>query len=332
VPSPYRPLLLALAALVAVRAGAQAPPSAAGPRSTLHARAFESPALGTTKHALVYLPPSYGAAPARRYPVLYYLHGMEGSEGDWARRGRLARAMDSLAAAGMPEAIVVMPDGDDGWYTTWNSLASLSGCEARVPPDEPRERYCVPWARYDDYVARDVVAWVDSTFRTRADRAHRGIAGLSMGGYGAVLLAAQYPDVFGAAASHSGALAPALRGGGGAPSAAAIEAAWGPRYWRYLRPVFGRDTVGWWARDPARLLRALRRTRPALAPALHVDVGTDDPFLSQNRAFRDSLAAMGIEHRYAEWPGGHGWPYWRAHLAESLAWLLRRVSEPGGGS
>jgi S-formylglutathione hydrolase FrmB len=140
---------------------------------------------------------------------------MEGSEGDWARRGRLARAMDSLAAAGMPEAIVVMPDGDDGWYTTWNSLASLSGCEARVPPDEPRERYCVPWARYDDYVARDVVAWVDSTFRTRADRAHRGIAGLSMGGYGAVLLAAQYPDVFGAAASHSGALAPALRGGGG---------------------------------------------------------------------------------------------------------------------
>src|SRR6185503_1468477 len=68
--------------------------------------------------------------------------------------------------------------------------------------------YCVEHERYDDYIAKDVVRFIDTYYRTRADRAHRGIGGLSMGGYGALSLALHYPDVFSAAASHSGVVSP----------------------------------------------------------------------------------------------------------------------------
>ena len=65
---------------------------------------------------------------------------------------------------------------------------------------------------------------------------------------------------------------------------------------------------------------------PALTPALYIDVGTEDEQLGQNRAFRDSLAAMRVRYRYQEWPGRHDWDYWRAHVDESLVWLLGEVA------
>jgi S-formylglutathione hydrolase FrmB len=189
----------------------------------------------------------------------------------------------------------------------------------------------VPWARYDEYLARDLVARVDSAYRTRADRGHRGVAGLSMGGYGAVTLALRYPDVFAAAASHSGVLAPLFTG----PRPYVAPARWAPNvdslrvayrgYWTSLPLAMGRDTAGWWARDPARLAARVRRERPALLPALFADVGVDDTLLSQNRAFRDALAGLGVPLAYAEWPGAHTWTYWRAHVGESLAWLAARI-------
>src|SRR5580765_444325 len=125
------------------------------------------------------------------------------ARGETKPTGRGPATFDSLVAAGMPEMIVVMPDGDDGWYTTWNWLGDWAACKRKPPrPDEAADRYCVPWPHYDDYIARDLVSYIDSHYRTRADRAHRGIAGLSMGGYGAIALALGYPDVFAAAASH----------------------------------------------------------------------------------------------------------------------------------
>jgi S-formylglutathione hydrolase FrmB len=189
----------------------------------------------------------------------------------------------------------------------------------------------VPWPHYDDYVARDLVARVDSAYRTVPDRAHRGIAGLSMGGYGAVSLALRYPDVWSAAVSHSGVLAPLLA----SPKPYAAPPRWAAapdslraRYggiWATLPRAFGRDTMGWWARDPGRLAARLQRDRPALVPALFVDTGTEDTYVDQNRAFRDVLTSLGVAHHYAEWPGAHGWSYWRTHAPESLAWLAQRL-------
>lgn len=322
----------------AASAKAVTPAKAGAGAGRVVADTFWSPALGVRKQFVVYLPPSYDRDPARRYPVAYYLHGAGENEWDWVRTGGLAVVADSLAARGAGEAIVVMPDGDDGWYTTWNALGNYDACRRDTTRPEPAASYCVPWPHYDDYVAHDLVARVDSAYRTRPDRAHRAVAGLSMGGYGAVALALRYPEVFSAAASHSGVVSPLYLGP--APYAPPARYARTDDELRRLaaaasparRLAFGTDSAGWWARDPGHLAERVRRTRPSLMPALYADVGTADPLLDGTRAFRDRLAAIGVPLAYHEWPGAHDWTYWRAHVGASLAWLLTRVaadSAPG---
>ena len=292
-----------------------------------------SQSLGTKKAVVVYLPPSYAASPARRYPVAYYLHGAFGSEVDWTSHGQLNVVMDSLVAAGAREMIVVMPDGDDGWYTTWNSLVTVEACRKTAPVREPVATYCVPWQHYDDYIARDIVQFTDKSFRTRADRAHRAIGGLSMGGYGAMALAFEYPDVWSAAASHSGVLAPLYVGPAPfdghpqwAASGAELEQWWGTTFWPLVAPAFGRDTAAWWSRDPGRRLeRLVAKQGKAAVPALFADCGTGDGLVNENRAFKAKAEALGVPIVYREWPGKHDWAYWRAHEGESLAWIAGRM-------
>ena len=304
-------------------------------RGTVHTDTLWAQSLGIRKALTVYLPASYTIARDRRYPVLFYLHGLSGNERNWVDNGSLDRTLDSLMAAGHPEAIVVMPDGDDSWYTTWNTLVTSAMCAADTSRREAVERYCVPWPHYDDYIARDIVQHVDDRYRSIPDRAHRGIAGLSMGGYGALSLALAYPSVFGAAASHSGVLSPRLLGPKPwqAPSVYAADSmglrnasTW---LWRWLAPVFGRDTIGWVARDPGRL--ASRVTRQvsgsgASLPALRFDCGVDDPFIDQNRDLHATLQRLGVTHEYAEWPGRHEWVYWRTHAVESIVFLLAHTA------
>ncbi|MDF2776015.1 MAG: hypothetical protein K0S86_5516 [Geminicoccaceae bacterium] len=299
---------------------------------------FWSPALGIRKRFVAYLPPSYDADPARRYPTAYYLHGMWGDEWNWVRSGAIDRTLDSLIAAGMPEMIVVMPDGDDGWYTTWNNLGNNAECRRGAPPGRQGESvddYCVPWPKYDDYITRDLVARVDSFYRTVPSRSARAIAGLSMGGYGAIGLALAYPDVFAAAASHSGVLAPLYMG----PHPHALPARYAATedelrgnaasLWPAMRLAFGRDTMGWWARDPGRRAARYGNEERRPIPALMLDVGVDDRYVDQSRDFRATLQRLGVAHTYAEWPGSHDWNYWRRHVRESLRWIGARI---GGAS
>lgn len=337
----WAPLLrhaLPLLVLLAPAAHAQQPAPAIA-HGTVHTDTMFAQSLGTRKQLVVYLPPSYATARTRRYPLAVYLHGGFGSERDWTAQGHLAAMMDSLVAAGMPEMVVVMPDGDDGWWTTWNSLADLPACR-RTPRQESPDTYCVAWPKYDDFVARDVVAHTDSLYRTLATRESRAIAGLSMGGYGAITIAARYPMTFAVAASHSGVLRPALMADSStvattgavtmrdARTTAELRAASGAR-WERILPAFGSDSVGWMARDPSRMLEGLR-ARGQPMPALFVDVGTGDYLLPMNRVFRDRMAALGVPLQYAEWPGAHEWSYWRMHLRESLRFIAARLSPPAG--
>jgi S-formylglutathione hydrolase FrmB len=306
-------------------------PRAAG---RVAADSFWSQALGIRKQFVVYLPPSYETNTTRRYPVAYYLHGMSGDEWNWVRAGGIDRTLDSLTAAGLPEMIVVMPDGDDGWYTTWNNLGNNADCRRAKPPgrqNETIDAFCVPWPKYDDYIARDLVARVDSTYRTVRSRDARAIAGLSMGGYGAISLALAYPDVFSAAASHSGVLSPLYMGPHPyAPPAryAATDAelrANAANLWPAMVLAFGRDTTGWWPRDPGRRAARAADSARARMPALMIDVGTSDQYVDQSRDLHATLQRLGVAHAYAEWPGTHNWQYWRAHARESLQWIGGRI-------
>jgi len=307
--------------------------------SRVTADSFWSQALGTRKQFVVYLPPSYDASAGRRYPVAYYLHGVSGDEWNWVRAGALDRTLDSLIAGGLPEMIVVMPDGDDSWYTTWNNLGNNAECRRTKPPGRQAEAvdaFCVPWPHYDDYIARDLVARVDSVYRTIPSRSARAIAGLSMGGYGAVSLALTYPDVFSAAASHSGVLSPLYSGPhpfAPAPRYAATEAelrANARGLWPSMVLAFGRDTTGWWPRDPGRRAAQYAALHREPMPALMMDAGTDDPYVDQSRDLHATLQRLGIAHAYAEWPGTHDWVYWRLHAAESLRWIGGHIASGAG--
>lgn len=142
--------------------------------AVLEDRSFTSDALNRRASYRVLLPEDY-ARSARRYPVLYLLHGLTGSYKDWGDRTRL---VEHLAGT---DLIVVMPDAGDSWYVN-------AGDE-----------------RYEDYVALDLVGEVERRFRTEADRPGRMIAGLSMGGYGAFKIALRHPERFAVAGSFSGA-------------------------------------------------------------------------------------------------------------------------------
>ena len=322
--------LAALALGVAVSAPAAGQPAAALGHGRVVTDSLWSYALGTWKKAVVYLPPSYDRS-RDRYPVAYYLHGLSGNETNWVKAGHIDVVADSLMARGMREMVIVMPDGDDSWWMTASSLPDVAGCVRTLPSYAgSADTFCVPWPHYDDYVAYDLIRFVDGKYRTRADRSHRGIAGLSMGGYGAIMFALQYPQLFAAAASHSGVVWPLEWAPDGIVErpAGTADSTWqrvrAGGVGASMRAVFGKDTAAWFARDPVHMLDRAR-ARNAPLPAMKADCGTGDPFLAGNRAFRDALKARGVALDYAEYPGVHDWKYWSGHVGESLGWLAGKM-------
>jgi len=305
------------------------PPAAAKGRVvTEH---FASAALGVDKAVVVYLPAGYDASASARYPVLYYLHGLFGNETNWIDGGKLDAVADQLGL----QAIVVMPDGDDSFYVNSDLPIDYAAClkdgTGLVSPMEPKRATCVHQRRYEDYVIHDLIAWVDTTYRTIAAREGRGIAGFSMGGYGALELAMRHPDVFAAAASHSG--VDALLYAGPYPyepgkvklveDVTVSTAAAGPIV-QWIQSVFGKDIANWRAHDPVMLAQQLV---PGTL-ALYLDCGTEDEFALYNGAayLHDLLSARHIEHAYYRGPGHHNFAFWRERLPNSLAFLRDKVA------
>ncbi|HXD30345.1 MAG TPA: alpha/beta fold hydrolase [Pyrinomonadaceae bacterium] len=131
----------------------------------------------------VYLPPSYDIATAKRYPTLYLLHGFLRDNTDWTTTGlyqglKLQTLMDDMIKSGkIHELIVVAPNAYNAYGGSFYTNSPVTG-------------------NWEDYISRDLVQYVDSNYRTMARAESRGIAGHSMGGYGAIWLAMKHPDVF----------------------------------------------------------------------------------------------------------------------------------------
>jgi S-formylglutathione hydrolase FrmB len=148
----------------------------------VHSPALEGNKLGdpADQEVLIYLPPSYASATERRFPTLYLLHGYTGAPEGWTEGMKLPEIMDRAIASGTAhEMIVVMPNGRNKYLGSMYTNSVVTG-------------------NWEDYIVHDVVNYVDSHYRTLASSASRGIAGHSMGGYGAIMLAMKHPDVFGA--------------------------------------------------------------------------------------------------------------------------------------
>jgi diacylglycerol O-acyltransferase / trehalose O-mycolyltransferase len=259
---------------------------------------LRTPALHEPTRVRVLLPAGYGADPRRRYPVLYLLHGASSDYRAWTRYG------DAEAITARAPLIVVMPDGGtDGWYTDW------------YQGDRPVQ------PRWETYHVGELVPWVDATYRTIAARRGRAVAGLSMGGYGALSYAARHPGTFAAAASFSGALEVGSSDAWGERSAnesrwrAHLPIAIAARL-RSLALVELRTGDG----RPGPLDR--RGTKPGCAACAL------ERFLHRsNVRLHARLKALGIRHVWDDYaPGTHDWPYWRRDLRETLPDLERALA------
>jgi S-formylglutathione hydrolase FrmB len=256
-------------------------------------------AVGAPTRVRVLLPRGYRGS-TRRYPVLYLLHGAADDYTSWTRSGDAERLTAGLGL------IVVMPDtGPIGGYTDW-----FNGGRGGAP-------------RWETYHPRQLLPFVDARFRTVARRGGRAIAGLSMGGFGAMSYAAGHPDHFAAAASFSGAVDSAH------PGYVAISpvTVFGP---------FSSQEVRWRGHNPVDLapnLRGLRlvvRTgngRPG-GPFGGGD-GIEQVVHAMGMRFHARLRRLGIAHVWDDYgPGGHLWPYWRRDLRRTLPILMRTFARP----
>jgi len=256
---------------------------------------FQSQLVGTSLPYNVVLPVNYHlpASREKRYPVVYLLHGLFGHYDNWTTKTRLT---DYTATY---EVIIVTPEGNNGWYT-----------DSQLAPKE----------QYESYILKELIPDVDRRFRTISDRSGRAIAGLSMGGYGAIKFGVKYPAMFAFAGSMSGAM--------NAASWTREEMAGLPAIWNSLHQVFG-DEAGQvrLSNDLPKRIRDMSSQEIAALPFIYLDCGTEDPLFPSNRSFAELLVSRKIPHEYRQRPGGHSWTYWDAQVQEILKLAMKKMQK-----
>jgi putative tributyrin esterase len=267
---------------------------------------FDAPAVGRTMKYQIIVPDSY-ADSDERYPVLYLLHGLTSNYTAWAR-------MRVPEYAARHEMIVVMPDVGNSWYVNWAE-------------NEDGQKNA-----WEDYMINDVIGHVDKNYRTIAKREGRAINGLSMGGYGGLMLGLRHPDMFCSIGSHSGAISyaagarqrienPSESSGRQRrePSTTqnrgiAIEGfnSQAERYPAGKAFVTVEDCDEY---DPFKLVLTIPKED---LPHIHVDCGTEDRLIASARSFVKVLQDNTIPYSYAESQGGHRPDYWAREVAHSM--------------
>ena len=236
----------------------------------------------------VILPPKYLADTSARFPVVYLLHGLTGHFSNWIDKTKLTQYSMNH------QFIIVTPEGDNGWYT--DSVSTLND-------------------KYESYIIQELIPEIDKKFRTLADREHRIIAGLSMGGFGAIKFGLKYPDKFSLVGGFSGALGAA---GWTEKNGGAIA--------KSMDSVFGPDEASESRKtnDIFKLVREITPDKQKTLPYFYQSCGTEDFLIANNRDFLKLLNDKKIPHEYREHPGGHDWTFWDEQVREFLMVAERR--------
>jgi S-formylglutathione hydrolase FrmB len=274
--------------------------------------------LGTSELAAptgvrVLLPAGYRKHSARRYPVLYLLHGASGDQRSWTTAGQ---GDAEALTAGLPLIVVMPAGGKGGFYTNWfnNGAGGLP--------------------RWESWHIERLIPYIDARYRTRATRAGRAIAGLSMGGFGAFSYAARHPDRFNSALSLSGAVDTSIPPGIGPEIIDSISGAdggppgslWGPRSTQEVR---------WRAHNPTDLAENLRGLKLWLRTGNgqpggpfgggdNIDI-TELGVAAQAFTLHQRLRELGIPHLFEDYGSGHHlWAYWNRGLRQTLPAIMDR--------
>ena len=261
----------------------------------IESRMIKSPILGKDVRCTFYLPPNYDASD-RTYPVVYLLHGYSDDDTGWLQFGEINRLADQAIASGeIPPMIIVMPDAGVSWY--------VNSYDGKV--------------RYEDFMIKELIPYVESNFRAKKDKRYRGIAGLSMGGFGTMVLALHNPDLFVAAAPLSAAFAvdqdyvntPEDR----------YENVFGILYGKGLK---GNDRLSeaYYKNSCLKIVENakvedLRKVR------YWIDCGDDDFLYKGNSLMHNALRDKNIPHEFRVREGGHTWTYWRTGIIDALKFI-----------
>jgi putative tributyrin esterase len=244
-----------------------------------------SSSLGGRGDLSVFAPPEINSLAA--VPVVLLLHGVYSSHWAWFFKGNAHQvARDLMAARRLRPMLLVAPS--DGLFRQGSGYLSHSGHD------------------YESWIICDVLGQIPNAFSFVDRTSPVFLAGLSMGGYGALRLGAKHASLFRGISAHS--------------TVTTID-----ELQRFLRDPFPTDQISAAEMDIVQWCE----TNRSLLPPMRLDCGAEDPLLERNRRFHDELEQRHIPHRYAEFPGGHNWDYWAAHISDSLLFFEEILSTTG---
>jgi S-formylglutathione hydrolase FrmB len=280
----------------------------------------------------IILPVGYRAGSEQRYPSLYLFPGTSGHSYDWATVGHAVKTTKPYGLITVDSDIGI--DGDGGsWFTNWVDTKTKLG------PSQ--------WESYDIH---ELIPWIDANLKTIPFRGERAIAGLSMGGYGAMELAARHPDLFTMASSFSGAPEIDRNVAARVGATAIISATMVGLNGVPANAPFGshdKNEINWQGHDPARLVENLRGLRLWLATGDGEAGVYDDPVTdpggyaggssieslahTSSQLFHRILVQQNIPSTYRDYGAGtHSWPYWARDLRWVMPSLMNRLAHPPG--
>jgi S-formylglutathione hydrolase FrmB len=243
-----------------------------------------STAMNKNIPCIVILPEKTKSSP-KKFPVVYLLHGYSGNYKSWLG------FPDIKADADRYQIIIVCPDGGfSSWYL-----------------DSPMDSSF----KYETFMAKELIPYIDQNYKTIPDREHRGISGLSMGGHGAFYLALRHKDIFGAVASMSG----------------GVDIRPFPKNWDLSKRLgtIAEHPENWEKNTVINLVDSLKNKELRI----EFDCGTADFFINVNRALNQKLLNMGIEHDYTERPGAHSNTYWGNSLGYQMLFFNKFFTNTG---
>ena len=268
----------------------------ASSQSRIDCSALNSRILRQVVHYCVYLPTGYDAGakqlPPRRYPVLYFLHGLGDNEQTLFHTGGWTLLDDLRSQHKMGDFLIVAPEGRRSFY--------INSADGSV--------------RYSDFFLQEFMPNIEGKYRIRPGRAGRAISGVSMGGYGALHLAFAHPELFSAVSAQSAALITQ------SPQELDAASRAGAPLGGVLGAVFGKPiNVPHWNENSPFVL-AKKNAAALRKVAIYFNCGQDDNYGFERGAtvLHDQLQKAGVQHEYHPYSGDHSLTYFLSHFAEVM--------------
>lgn len=252
------------------------------PHGSVTRRWYDSPGNNMTRRVTIYTPPGYESG-KDKYPVLYLLHGMGGDEEAWIALGRTAQILDNLIAKGKAKPmIVVMPNG--------NVAQEAAPGESSLGLYKPTMQLPNTMDGKYEETFPDIIKFIESNYRVKADKADRAIAGLSMGGYHSLHISRYYPNTF----DYVGLFSAAIMADAKVTSKV---------YENFDETLNAQNKNGY--------------------KLYWIGIGKTDFLYKTNADFREKLDKIGMKYTYVETDGGHVWTNWRVYLSQFAPLLFQ---------